>query len=297
MYLFHRQQQLMRVQQQKQQQQQEDKQQREKQHEGPKAEWQEQPLDLHRTSGTEAQPAVRVKEEACGDDTTRSGDSRPCTSAGAVGSASGGTQPAGAVAGAVAGGVGSATTGDAAAPSAAAATTARETSNPGESSRPVQADASLPPSPPAAAAAAAAATDSSGNQIGRDCNEGKRAREAQQQEEVEAGGTDAAGEGRSKRLKAADETVMSAPEGEAKAEDATMEEAAVKVEQQDGSQAKEPSLQCATACGDPAARASARSSSGGAGPVVERAGSMDGRDAATDIESATLGQLYSTIAQ
>ncbi|CAI5497752.1 unnamed protein product [Closterium sp. Naga37s-1] len=159
-------------------------------------------------------------------------------------------------------------------------------------SKQMWAGASLPPSPPAATGTA---TESTGNQIGRDCNEGKKTRVAQQ--EAEAGGMDAVGQGRRKRLKTADEIVMSAPEGEAKAEDATMEEAAVKAEQQDRSQAKEPSMQCATACGDPAARASARSPSGGAGPVVERAVSMDGRDAATDVESATLGQLYSTIAQ
>ncbi|CAI5982164.1 unnamed protein product [Closterium sp. NIES-64] len=274
MYLFHRQQQLMRMQQQRQQQQQQQQdKQREKQNEVLKAEQQEKPLNMHRTGETNPQPVVRAKQEAGGDDTTRSGDSRPCT-------------PAAAVAGA---------TGDTAALSAPVATTARASSNPGESARPVQADASLAPSPPAAAPAA---TDFSENQIGRDCNEGKkRAREAQQ-EMVEVGGTDAVGQGRSKRLRTAEETVRTEPEGEAKAGDAFMAEAAVKAEQQDGCQAKEPSLQHAASSTDAAARESARRSAGGAGPAVnERAGSMECGEEGMEVESAALGQLYSTIAQ
>ncbi|CAI5481496.1 unnamed protein product [Closterium sp. Yama58-4] len=211
-----------------------------------------------------------------------SSNSRPCTSAGAVGGASGST-PSDAVAGAVSGSV-AAAAGDASAPSAAVATTTDATSNPGE---PVQADASLLPSP---AAAAAAATGSSENRIERGCNEGKRAREAQQ--EAEAGETDAIEHVRGKRLKAADETVKREPEGKAKAEDATMEDTVVKV-QQDGSQANGPSLKSAAFCGNAATRVSA----GGAGPAVERAGSIECGDAGKDVESAALDHLYSTISQ
>ncbi|GJP40907.1 hypothetical protein CLOM_g570 [Closterium sp. NIES-68] len=274
MYLFHRQQQMMRLQQQKQQQQL-------KQKELLKAEQQEQQLGEHETSETKQQAVVHVKEEASGDDMALSSanigsNNRPCTFSAPM------LPPPGMPAGTsctMSAGPAAGTSGDVSSAGPVAGT-------PGNVSSPCAAATITAP-------AAAGATDSCENRSnaeggGRDCKEGKRAREAQQ--EVDEGGRDAGGEGPNKRLKAEDTVEV---EVAVKAGDATMAEAAVKSEL-DRSQEKEPSMQRAAFA---AAGMSAGGSAGRGRPTAERAGSMECEHADMDVESAALGQLYSTIAQ